>query len=604
MNMTRLDLIDVDALLSLENYFDNNPQIHCPFAQCTNIAYECYGYTAFNPSWFCMKRDVFNTIITQGYFSYNSPMGGTGRPYQFPYMVYNNLFDNTTITIPYLDANIELLPALSLSLAPIFITGNGYQGEILNINQWLYVVQCARQNFIILCRSILDGSRTIWQAEQKIPHIAYVKFGKKLLWERSYCLLTGSPLLASYNDSNFASYFGNINYVDFSKLYGRIYILITPHSGLSLAALICEAEMLYSKLRQQFSDVSLLTNISPNNKLHQVTLTTQNFEKIPVMGFEKWKNSFTTTVHLTPTSTSFTLENVFIFNRKTKHEWLLFWMFIYSHATSQYYDDKRNILFITKIDKDKFKYYSTTCERLMQQLNLPYKVKLINCNFNINDLQSTADNRINIFYLSDSKKITNDTVSWIYYSKCFLAIDSIYVLESEFTQDEIQLLNQCSKYLLNPGGNITVLQAHYRDELAPKEFYYGKMSVLDDGSRFEITLPGKSQFYCKNINGEWYTYKPSSKYAYLEPTIRQMSTNGHSEAEIAKKCGISIYTLRQLKRRWDIRSYRKSNPRRNGLSENIMKLYSQGLTISTIAKILKVAPGYVKRRLNTMSPKE
>ena len=64
MNMTRLDLIDVDALLSLENYFDNNPQIHCPFAQCTNIAYECYGYTAFNPSWFCMKRDVFNTIIT------------------------------------------------------------------------------------------------------------------------------------------------------------------------------------------------------------------------------------------------------------------------------------------------------------------------------------------------------------------------------------------------------------------------------------------------------------------------------------------------------------------------------------------------------------
>ena len=76
MNMTRLDLIDVDALLSLENYFDNNPQIYCPFAQCTNIAYECYGYTAFNPSWFCMKRDVFNTIITQGYFSYNSPMGG------------------------------------------------------------------------------------------------------------------------------------------------------------------------------------------------------------------------------------------------------------------------------------------------------------------------------------------------------------------------------------------------------------------------------------------------------------------------------------------------------------------------------------------------
>ena len=125
------------------------------------------------------------------------------------------------------------------------------------------------------------------------------------------------------------------------------------------------------------------------------------------------------------------------------------------------------------------------------------------------------------------------------------------------------------------------------------------MSVLDDGSRFEIALPGKSQFYCKNINGEWYTYKPSSKYAYLEPTIRQMSTNGHSEAEIAKKCGISIYTLRQLKRRWDIRSYRKSNPRRNGLSENIMKLYSQGLTISVL-RYLTALPTI--RRLNGKAP--
>ena len=109
-------------------------------------------------------------------------------------------------------------------------------------------------------------------------------------------------------------------------------------------------------------------------------------------------------------------------------------------------------------------------------------------------------------------------------------------------------------------------------------------------------------------------YQPKSKYASLIPIIKKYTMEGYKEVDILNmvnlnqaRYGVSIpltlYTLRQLKRQFNIRTYTHVARRRTGISDKIQSLHKEGKSPAEIAKRLKLAPYYVRKRLEIIQAK-
>lgn len=112
----------------------------------------------------------------------------------------------------------------------------------------------------------------------------------------------------------------------------------------------------------------------------------------------------------------------------------------------------------------------------------------------------------------------------------------------------------------------------------------------------------------------YYLYQPKSKYASLIPIIKKYTMEGYKEVDILNmvnlnqaRYGVSIpltlYTLRQLKRQFNIRTYTHVARRRTGISDKIQSLHKEGKSPAEIAKRLKLAPYYVRKRLEIIQAK-
>lgn len=112
----------------------------------------------------------------------------------------------------------------------------------------------------------------------------------------------------------------------------------------------------------------------------------------------------------------------------------------------------------------------------------------------------------------------------------------------------------------------------------------------------------------------YYLYQPKSKYASLVPIIKKYTMEGYKEVDILNmvnliqaRYGVStpltLYTLRQLKRQFNIRTYTHVARRRTRMSDKIQSLHKEGKSPAEIAKRLKLAPYYVRKRLEIIQAK-
>lgn len=87
-----------------------------------------------------------------------------------------------------------------------------------------------------------------------------------------------------------------------------------------------------------------------------------------------------------------------------------------------------------------------------------------------------------------------------------------------------------------------------------------------------------------------------SKYAGLVREIQELSALGKKEKEIAQQLNLSIYTLRQIKRRAGIRvNAPLKRKRRTGMDKKIAALRGS-LPVNEIARRLKTSPSYIRKR--------
>ncbi|WP_176014879.1 helix-turn-helix transcriptional regulator [Victivallis sp. Marseille-Q1083] len=87
-----------------------------------------------------------------------------------------------------------------------------------------------------------------------------------------------------------------------------------------------------------------------------------------------------------------------------------------------------------------------------------------------------------------------------------------------------------------------------------------------------------------------------SKYAGLGREIQELSAHGKGEKEIARQLNLSIYTLRQIKRRAGIRvNAPLKRKRRTGMDKKIAALRGS-LPVNEIARRLKTSPSYIRKR--------
>lgn len=169
----------------------------------------------------------------------------------------------------------------------------------------------------------------------------------------------------------------------------------------------------------------------------------------------------------------------------------------------------------------------------------------------------------------------------------------------------------------------------FQKVLPPKQ-----LARLDPDGIWEITRAAKAQTlllqvdifskgYCPKSSFElharrgtelYYLYQPKSKYASLIPIIKKCTMEGYKEVDILTminllqdRDGIStsltLYTLRQLKRQFNIRTYTHVARRRTGISDKIQALHKAGKSPAEIAKLLKLAPYYVRKRLAIIQTK-